>query len=307
MKMVMKTGSHLNSILLIDKPAGITSHDTLQRVKRNLGIKKMGHSGTLDLFASGLLVAATGAATKLTRLFLESDKKYRALVQLGIVTDTDDPSGEVVARHETGHLTSEDVEKAADQFRGEIQQRPPQYSALKIEGKRASDRVRNGEVIEIPLRPVTVHSLNITAFDAAAATVYMDIHCSSGTYIRSIARDLGEVLGTGAHVKELRRTASGHFSIEDAVGPDSFDAGNNEGVISPLTALSGLTSVMVSDEAVSRVKNGAFFRREDIISVDKKDKKTAIVLDDRKNIIAIATIDWDKWHITYLNVFPSPL
>ena len=305
----MKLSGFNNAVILLDKPAGRTSFDTISEVRRLAGIKKIGHSGTLDKFASGLLVICTGGATRLTRYFLESDKRYTGIIKLGVATDTCDVTGEVVAAKGIGGISESLVRGAVSSFSGEMSQLPPLYSSLKIAGRRASDRVRNGEEVELAERNIRIDRFDITGIDIYAGEISFDIICSKGTYIRSIARDLGEKLGTGAMLLSLRRRGSGSFGIENAADMETvrrFIAGEGEGsfIIDPAEALKGFGRVVVNSTAAAKVKNGALFESGDaVISGNNQDGKPFIIEDSEKNLIAIADIDIAKWQIIYHSVF----
>jgi len=307
----LKTEKFGNDILLVDKPEGLTSFEVVKRVKRIAGTRKVGHSGTLDRFASGLLVICTGKMTRLTQYFLESDKRYRAVIQLGTSTETDDFEGEVIRRGSFEALTPDEVARGLSGFLGAIEQLPPQYSALKVQGKRASDRVRNGEEVILKTRQVSIHEIEFIGYDSEKGQVECEIACSKGTYIRSIARDLGEILGCGAYLAALRRLESGRFSVDRAATLEElegFDVGDSEGAdfrMSPLEALGDFSMLTVSEDAARRVSTGAFFQREEVICLEKKEKNSYVIVDEKKNLIAIADIDIDKWHINYRNVLSS--
>ena len=298
-----------NSVLLIDKPAGITSYSVIDYLKRVSGQKKIGHCGTLDKFASGLLVVCTGQATKLSRYFLNSDKRYLATIQLGITTDTGDCTGSIVNRKDKSDLAKEDIINTVECFRGKIRQMPPLYSALKVNGKRASDLVRNGEKVELNEREIYIHNLLITDIDLNNLQVSIDVTCSKGTYIRSLARDIGERLEAGGHLSELRRIESGKFSVKNAAAPEEVKEYIEGGIVnrnffqSPVNALSDFSAIVVNKNAAEKVKNGAFFLKDDAVAITRKDKNFFIILDENENLIAIADIDIDKWHIDYKNVF----
>lgn len=296
-------------VILFDKAAGITSYAAIEEAGRALGVKKIGHSGTLDKAASGLLVICTGKATKLTRFFLESDKRYRGVIKLGVVTDTGDVEGSVVATRSTEGVTHEMISGIVQKFSGSIEQVPPRYSALKIQGKRASDLARRGMDVPLEKRRVEIKKLDITGVDLASMTISMDVHCSKGTYIRSLAADIGDYLNTGAHLLGLRRIRSGDFSVDDAVTIEEIRECARGGgvsknfVLDPVDALSSFGRVMVKDEALKKAANGAQFNQSDIMGMELKAGKPTVITDGRKNIIAIADIDGDNWSIDYLNVF----
>ncbi len=207
-----------DSVLLVDKPAGITSFGVVARVRRKLSEQlgrkaKVGHTGTLDPFATGLMIIVTGKECRNAINYSKLDKEYEAVVRLGQTSTTGDPEGELttVSDHQP---TRDEIEAALAKFRGVITQRPPIYSAIKINGRRAYDLARKGEAVEIPERQVTVYSLEL--FSYAYPDIHIRVHVSSGTYIRSLAEDIGTTLGTGAYCAELRRTKVGEWSVERA-------------------------------------------------------------------------------------------
>ena len=207
-----------DGIILVDKPAGMTSFGVVARVRRVLskaaGKKvKVGHTGTLDPFATGLMILVYGKATKDAMTYTKLDKVYEATFVLGQISTTGDPEGEVT-NVSTDVPTPEVLAAALEQFKGEIQQRPPIFSAIKIDGQRAYKLARDGKEVEIPLRTVTIYSLEL--LDYTYPEVKIRTHVSSGTYIRSLASDIGEVLGTGAYCTQLRRTAIRDWTVEDA-------------------------------------------------------------------------------------------
>ncbi len=299
-----------DSIVLIDKPAGITSFDSISRFKKIVGIKKVGHSGTLDKFATGLLIVGTGKATKLTRYFLESDKEYEGLILLGKETDTCDVTGEVISEGFTGNISEDQIREALQGFLGESRQLPPEYSSLKINGKRASDLARKGESVSLEKRPITVYGIDPLVIDLKEGTVRFKVSCSKGTYIRSIARDLGRILGCGACLKELRRTGSGHFSVDNAASLDEIkdvaenrDGGKSGFVLRPEEALSHFGKIYLSEEASARVLNGAYFTREQVDQLERKNGDLFLLFDNRHSLIAIVEIDIESWKINFHSVF----
>jgi tRNA pseudouridine55 synthase len=207
-----------SGLLLIDKPVGITSFDIIRRLRRILSCPKMGHAGTLDPFASGLLVVAIQEATKVLSELLLSEKEYIADVLFGAVSDTEDSTGNITPIKDALNISENLLKKTLLGFLGESSQKPPQYSALKIRGKRAADRVRHGEdiraEIEAKERTIQIYEMEIITFKFPH--LQLRVKCSSGTYVRSLARDLGEKLKVGAYLTELRRTAIGPFSVNDA-------------------------------------------------------------------------------------------
>ncbi|MCU0846553.1 MAG: tRNA pseudouridine(55) synthase TruB [Spirochaetes bacterium] len=298
-----------NAVILFDKPTGITSNDALNSIKRLTGVKKMGHSGTLDRFASGLLVICTGCYTRLARYFLDGDKSYEGVIRLGISTDTDDIDGRVIEEKRDAFADEEDILKTAGSFRGNIFQVPPVYSALKFNGVRASDLARKGREVIPEGRMVNISLFEVAGIDRNAGTVSIRVTCSKGTYIRSIARDMGRMLGTGGCLAGLRRTGSGCFSVEDAAtmrdltGLQEGNSPKKKFIIGPGEAMSQYGSIIVKHSAREKVLNGARFEREDVAEITGGGEKIHAVLDQEKNLIAIAEADIEKWEISYQCVF----
>lgn len=212
----------MNGILLIDKPAGITSHTVVSRLRKKLGTKKIGHAGTLDPSATGLLVICVGYATKVSAYLMESSKAYQTRFCLGKTTSTYDLDGEVLQEKDASGIQKIDVENALKKFCGKIYQKPPIYSAIKINGKKLYQYARSNTEIEIPERLVTIHALTLQEFSNPVGIVEMK--CSKGTYVRSLIHDLGESLRVGACVEIIRRTESSPFSISNAISlPDLLE------------------------------------------------------------------------------------
>ncbi|MDP3890831.1 tRNA pseudouridine(55) synthase TruB [Nocardioides sp.] len=209
-----------SGLVVVDKPAGITSHDVVARVRRLAGTRKVGHAGTLDPMATGVLVLGVNRATRLLGHLMLTDKRYDATVRLGVTTSTDDAEGERLTSTSAADVGEEQVRAALTAYVGEIDQVPSAVSAIKVDGKRAYQRVRDGETVTLPARRVTVHDIAVhdvtPAGEEPALDVRLSVHCSSGTYIRAIARDLGEALGVGGHLTALRRTAVGEFDLATA-------------------------------------------------------------------------------------------
>jgi tRNA pseudouridine55 synthase len=220
-----------DGLLVVDKPAGWTSHDVVGRARRLCATRKVGHAGTLDPMATGVLVLGIGRATRLLTFLVGCDKDYTATIRLGQTTVTDDAEGEVTASVPAGHLTDDQVAAAVEALTGEIQQVPSSVSAIKVKGERAYHRVRAGEDVELPARPVTVSRFEVrarrdatvettgpdaTAAEASVVDLDVDVTVSSGTYVRALARDLGASLGVGGHLVALRRTRVGAFTLEGA-------------------------------------------------------------------------------------------
>jgi tRNA pseudouridine55 synthase len=243
-------------VLPVDKPAGPTSHDVVARARRALRMRRIGHTGTLDPFATGLLLLCLGRATRIAEYLTGFDKRYTARVRLGISTDTHDDTGQVTAAAELTGLTCDAVDYALEQQRGPIMQLPPQYSAKKSGGERAYDVARAGGALTLAPVHVDIHELRITACELPFVDI--DVHCSSGTYIRAIARDLGDTLGVGAHLVALRRTAIGDITLAQALHLEQLDDPQQvaAALVSSLAALGSLSRVNVSESDVEHLRHG---------------------------------------------------
>jgi tRNA pseudouridine55 synthase len=250
----------MHGVLVVDKPAGPTSHDVVERVRRVLGVARAGHTGTLDPFATGVLPVCLGKATRLARFLAESDKSYRATVRLGFATTTDDLTGEPLGPRGEAAVAEESVRRACRALTGELRQVPPAFSAKRVEGQRLYDLARRGVAVERPAVPVTVHTLDVVAVEGDR--VELEVRCSAGTYVRALARDLGEALGTGAHLAALRRTEAGGFTLQDAVTWGDLDAGGTADRLVPLArALPQLPAVVVTEEGAAAVRHGRGLER----------------------------------------------
>ena len=232
--------------LVLDKAAGLTSHACVARVRRAYKLKRVGHGGTLDPAVTGVLPIALGPATRLLP-YLEGDKTYLGVVQLGLRTVSDDLEGEVLARFAVPALEAADLEAALASFRGTIDQVPPQVSAVHVEGQRAYARVRQGEQLELAPRAVTIQRLELLGWDGATARLELLVRCSAGTYIRSLARDLGEALGCGGALAQLRRSEALGFGLEQAVPLEALDQAPLPPLMNPLAALGHLPQRQLLD------------------------------------------------------------
>ena len=223
-----------NGILIIDKPAGWTSHDVVAKLRGILHERRIGHAGTLDPMATGVLPVFVGRATRAVEFAADREKEYLAGLRLGLTTDTQDTTGTVLATHPVD-LTRAQVEAALPPFRGEIQQIPPMYSAIKRQGQKLYELARRGETVDRPPRPVTIHALEIV--DQASPTEYtLRVACSKGTYVRTLCHDIGQALGCGGCMSSLRRTAAAGFTLDDAVTLDRVQQ-EGEALLAPLDSL----------------------------------------------------------------------
>jgi len=243
-------------VLPVDKPEGPTSHDMVSRARKVLGTRRIGHTGTLDPFATGLLLLCVGSSTRLAEYLTGLPKRYLARMRLGVVTDTDDRTGAVLATHDPTHIDPDRVRDALASQVGTISQRPPIYSAKKISGKRAHALARRGEEVDTVSVPVTIHGIEVV--EVALPDVVFEVSCGSGTYIRAIARDVGEVLGVGGHLRELRRTAIGEHEVTDAVSleGDVDRESVQRAMLTPAGALRHLPAARLTVEEVEAVRNG---------------------------------------------------
>ena len=271
-------------LLLVDKPAGMTSHDVVSKVRKLAGTRKVGHAGTLDPMATGLLVLGIESATKLLTFIVGADKTYEATIRLGASTITDDREGEIVKQAsdtQVSQATDEQIVAELSKFRGMIQQVPSAVSAIKVNGEKAYDRVRAGEVFELKSREVTISKLELVG-NLRRSENFIDldviVDCSSGTYIRAIARDVGKALGIGGHLTELRRTRIGSFAIENAITLEGFEV--SLPILKSVDAARAILPTMEID-----AEQSLFIRQGKKISGEITDN-TALIFDN--TLVAIA-------------------
>lgn len=250
----------LEGVLLVDKPQGMTSHDVVDRVRRKLGVRRVGHAGTLDPMATGLLMICVGRVTRLLEYLGQGDKEYSGTVVFGVGTDSDDAEGQVIAQASAKDFHLDAVREAASKLTGDIRQRPPQYSAVHVDGKRAYDLARQGKRVELPERTVRVRAFTLDELqhEGEIAVARFRVVCSKGTYVRALCRDLGELLGVPAHMRSLRRLAIGSARIDDAIPLDDWLASDEPAshLRDPLLYLDGLPLWHPSREAMERLANG---------------------------------------------------
>ncbi len=284
-----------SGLLLVDKPQGVTSHDVVARARRLLGTRKVGHAGTLDPMATGLLLLGVDSSTRLLTYLVGLDKEYTATIRLGESTDTDDAEGEVLARTDASHTTDEAIAAGIASLTGPIEQVPSTFSAIKVAGRRAYDLARAGEEVELASRGVVIHAFELLAVRRGAETLELDVRvvCSSGTYIRALARDLGRDLGVGGHLTALRRTEVGPFSVADgAILPDPrvdpdvaerFDAASR--LLDPAEVASRLFPVLRLD--ADTVRDLAHGKR---VEVDAPDTDIAAALTPEGHLAALVEL-----------------
>lgn len=252
-------GHPVDGILLVDKEEGEISFDVIRRVRQVLPDRKIGHAGTLDPLATGLLILLLGQGTKLSRWIMSQGKIYEGTLRLGIETDTLDSTGKILAERPVPDMGPEELDKACRRLEGEIEQRPPRFSAVKVKGKRAYRLARKGASFDLPRRSVFVESLEVLSADLPFVT--LRVRCSAGTYVRSLFADLGKMLNTGAHLTRLRRIASGTFRVDDAVASGSIqrdcDPALLERKIIPLhKAVPGMATLHVDESLARKIRRG---------------------------------------------------
>jgi tRNA pseudouridine55 synthase len=248
----------VSGVFVIDKPVGLTSHDVVQIVRRGTGIRRAGHTGTLDPRASGVLVVLLGPAVRLSEFVSASDKSYQATIRLGSRTETYDAETEPTDEMPV-NVTEEEFRDLIKGYEGEIEQVPPPYSAVKVDGKKAYEMARKGEEVELEPRMINVYHLDLLEW--APPEVVIDVKCSSGTYVRSLANDIGEALGIGAHLVGLRRTSSGQFTLRDSISlrrlREAFETGTwAQHLIPASEALNDWYTIELNAELLEKVRNG---------------------------------------------------
>lgn len=296
----------MNGVLIIDKPAGVTSARVLDRVKRQLKARKAGHAGTLDPFATGVLVCCLNQATRLARFFLDSRKCYTGTLTLGVETDTQDATGEITNRGNPAHVTEADIRKAFSRFRGVSHQIPPAYSALKHRGVPLYKLARKGKPVVKPPREIHIDELVVEAVSLPA--VRFRVRCSSGTYVRTLAADIGAALGCGAHLSALRRIQSGSFTLdqavtlEDLVVPDVIAAR----VIPMADALAGMPACTAGISLTRKLLYGNSIVWDDLPEVvGGKPDPYLKVLGPEGRLLAVLEID-SNGDLAYCCTFPPP-
>lgn len=257
-------GRDIDGILVLDKPTGMSSNACLQQVKHLFEAEKAGHTGSLDPLATGVLPLCFGEATKLSQFLLDSDKRYRTTLKLGERTDTADAEGQVIEQRSAAHVTETAIREAIPAFVGDIEQTPPMYSALKHQGQPLYKLARSGREVEREARPVTVYAMTLLGFDAVAGTADLEIHCSKGTYVRTLVEDLGEALGCGAHVQALRRLQAGAFGEGQCVNMAALAQLKEQGglaaldrwLVAPDLAVQELPEARVSEDCARWLRQG---------------------------------------------------
>ncbi|MGQ0825968.1 MAG: tRNA pseudouridine(55) synthase TruB [Actinomycetota bacterium] len=273
-----------DGLVVVDKPAGWTSHDVVAKLRTVYGQRRVGHAGTLDPDATGVLLVGLGRVTRLLRFLQVAEKSYRARIVFGVATDTLDASGAVLERAEMT-LAREQVERATRAFLGDIEQVPPMVSAIKVGGRKLYEMARAGEEIERAARRVHIAAFEVEEFEPGAYPhVTARVDCSSGTYIRSLAADLGTALGGCAHLGALRRLRIGSFTAEEAIPLAALDADPDLHVLAPVVAMRDLPAVAVDDEGARAVGHGATFSAA---ALEAPDEGPFAVTDERGTLLAV--------------------
>ena len=311
-----------NGILIVDKPQDITSARVISRIKRISGINKIGHTGTLDPMATGIMICTINRATRLSRFFLASPKIYAAVLKLGVETDTLDATGRIVATHQTDTVSEHAVVEACKQFEGEIDQIPPAYSALKHNGVPLYKYARQGTPVIKPARKVIISYIKI--IDINLPEVRFEVRCSSGTYIRTLCADIGNTLGCGGHLTELKRTECGGFDMQDSIPLTDIESHQSlesfkDRLIPMSDALSEMTPYVADNDLMEKIKYGKSISLTDIdidIQTDirpdtraaGKDADSAFIkiINDKNQLLAVLSLDESNDRYNYCCVFHNP-
>ncbi len=304
----------MNGIFVLNKPAGMTSARALEQVKRLLKASKAGHAGTLDPFATGVLVCCLGKATRLSRFLLQGEKSYEGVMQLGLETDTQDATGRVLREVPVAGLTREQVETAFERFKGTIEQKPPLYSALKHKGVPLYKWARQGKPVQKPARRVQIMDIRVLAVDFPR--IHFRVTCSAGTYVRALCADIGQVLGCGGILQSLCRTVSSGFSIYEAIGLEQLKAELAEGpeavpIVDMADALRGMPKAIADSRLAGMISNGrqltvADFTGKTIAgAIDVKYKSYLAIVDSNRRLLAVVKSENAAGRYDYCCVFHS--
>lgn len=285
----------MHGIVVLDKALGGSSNYALQQVKRLFDANKAGHTGALDPLATGVLPLCLGEATKVSQFLLDSDKAYRARIKLGVRTDTADSEGEVIATADAGTVTEAQIKSALTQFEGDIEQVPPMYSALKRDGQPLYKLAREGKTVEREPRAITVYSIELTDFDPQSQELEIEVDCSKGTYIRTIADDLGQIIGCGAHIIALRRLKAGAFTLADSQSLEELEAAKQADGFTAIDAM-----LMPMDKAIDTLPavhlpayTAQFLKQGQAVQVNKPPADGLLRLYEDEEFIGIGVIDDD--------------
>ena len=290
----------ITGLLNINKPIGITSMDVVREIKKSTGIKKVGHGGTLDPMASGVIPIAIGTSTRLLEYILNGDKSYIATIELGRRTDTYDSEGKTLEKSDPQGISIDEIINVLSKFNGEMTQIPPMHSALKVQGKRLYELARSGTVIERPPRNVTIYEVSLEEFNSP--NIVVGIRCSKGFYVRTFADDIGHLLGCGAFLSSLKRVSSGPFKIEDAMTLDQTismisDGNLQEVILDPGSCINGAQRIQLNEETETMVKHGraiGYINESSPIT----DSSLAVAYDNQSRFVAVLRFNekLQEWH-----------
>jgi len=299
--------SELNGILLVDKPAGITSAKVVARIKKIFGARKVGHTGTLDPFATGILICCINSGTKLARFFLHGNKKYEAVLHLGIETDTQDSTGIVISTCDNVLFSEIKIRSVFSWFKGTIEQIPPVYSALKYKGTPLYKLARRGNPVQKPARRITIFNIEILGINLPL--IQFSVSCSAGTYIRTLCADIGKSLGCGGHLKELRRIQSGGFSIAEAAKLSEIEnfalsEKISHRIISMSNALQDMPEHIADKALAKKIMHGTIITKKDLRPIQPETSEGFIKIVDTNNYLIAVLKDTKKSNrLSYCCVF----
>lgn len=296
----------MDGIINVYKEAGFTSHDVVAKLRGILHQKKIGHTGTLDPAATGVLPVCCGKATKVCELLTDKDKSYRAVCRLGIETDTQDTTGEVLNQYDISGITEDDIRRCVNEFQGDIMQVPPMYSALKVNGRKLYELAREGKTVERKARPVHIDSIDIIDIDMEKGVFSMDVTCSKGTYIRTLCHDIGKKLGIAAAMEKLIRTRVSVFRLEDAITLSQIQEMVNESVdefekkvVKVDSLFPDCPRLYVNDKGARYLANGNSLKKDDFIDegIIIKQDQDVLVYDEEKHFKAIYALNGKEYKV----------
>lgn len=296
----------MDGIINVYKETGFTSHDVVAKLRGILHQKKIGHTGTLDPAATGVLPVCCGKATKVCELLTDKDKSYRAVCRLGIETDTQDTTGEVLNQYDISGITEDDIRRCVNEFQGDIMQVPPMYSALKVNGRKLYELAREGKTVERKARPVHIDSIDIIDIDMEKGIFSMDVTCSKGTYIRTLCHDIGKKLGIAAAMENLIRTRVSVFRLEDAITLSQIQKMVNESVdefekkvVKVDSLFPDYSRLYVNDKGARYLANGNSLKKDDFIDegVIIKQNQDVLVYDEEKHFKAIYAFNGKEYKV----------
>lgn len=289
----------MNGVINVLKPPGMTSHDVVSFVRRMYGIKRVGHTGTLDPQASGVLPVCIGQATRLADFLSANEKEYMCRVSLGITTTTQDAWGELIKSKDTSFIDTEMIEKSLDSLRGSIQQKVPEFSAVKVAGEPLYKKARRGEYIDTIFRSIDIYELRLLEFKGKEISLY--IRCSKGTYIRALCNDLGELLGVGGHMSFLLRIKVGNFNLQDSYTLEEIASRKQECILPMSKCIEGIPAIIVNDIEKDSIRHGRSIELTDEhnLPAERTEKSILALLDKQGNLQALGEI-FDQGIVTII-------